>query len=435
MDTHPGWHTLLAVARQVAGLGADDLVVFSVAALFVWFVLPPVLMMRRAEAWAGALLVAAVTTELVPRLLLGRPYLLTAGFVVVFCMTWRRLRGRRPDWTVLVGLTGLAALCTWSHTVFFLLSLPIGACLLARQWRVAARLTAAVAVGVVVGAVLTGDPVVYLEQNIWHVQHALEGRLLPRQLVAEFQPDTGNFQFVAAVVLVLLWQRGYGLGMLRPPRGLPADASSSWRCRLDQPVFILGFVGWVLGFSVARFWLDWGLPAMLVWMAREFEAGLRRHVAPGGWPRLALTVALLAPLYLAVIADVGGRWTQRLTVETVDATAPEVQGWLPEPGGILYNDTMGLFYRLFYKNPRVEWRFAVGYEPAMMPADDRATLRAIQWQGFAGSAYRPWVEKLRPVDRLAVEARPSAPPPIPGVEWKYFATNTWLGRKRVQNTQ
>ena len=50
LDSNPGWHALLGALHRFFGLGAVDLVLASVALLFVLFSLGPVLLLRRPAA-------------------------------------------------------------------------------------------------------------------------------------------------------------------------------------------------------------------------------------------------------------------------------------------------------------------------------------------------------------------------------------------------
>ena len=42
---------------------------------------------------------------------------------------------------------------------------------------------------------------------------------------------------------------------------------------------------------------------------------------------------------------------------------PDLNGWLPDQGGIFYTADMTLFFQTFFKNPQANWRYSVGFEP------------------------------------------------------------------------
>ena len=101
---------------------------------------------------------------------------------------------------------------------------------------------------------------------------------------------------------------------------------------------------------------------------------------------------------------------------------------MPEPGGIFYCADMSIFYQTFYKNPNGNWRYQLGYEPALMPAEDFETYHKILWNAGDVKAYAPWVAKLKPADRLVIRGTRSGPPNIPQLEWNYGVSGLWLGR-------
>lgn len=414
LDSHPGWHALLNAARAVVGNEPESLVVFAVVALVCLFFLLPLFLVARPEAWLAALLAMAVLHyDNIFRLFLGRPFIVGMAFVLLFALCWPRLTGprlRRRDLLLFgVGVT----LTAWLHGSWYLLALPVAAMLLARQWVGAVRLGAVTAVGVLAGAALTGHPAMFLAQTAKHVILSLGQHQLTRMLVWEFQPSAGDALPALFFLLLLVWRRLRG----RCAHGL-------W----DNPAVMMIILCWILGFQVIRFWQDWGVPAFLVWSALEIQDGLSRHLRRCAWPRLAVTAAAGLALYLVVTQDLAGRWTNNLTVERLSAANPEHAPWLPEPGGIIYSESMSVFYNTFFENPHSNWRYIQGFEPGWMPPEDLEILRKIQWNHGAFKAYEPWVQKMRPQDRLIINTVPGNQPSLPALEWNYTATNLWVGR-------
>jgi hypothetical protein len=105
---------------------------------------------------------------------------------------------------------------------------------------------------------------------------------------------------------------------------------------------------------------------------------------------------------------------------------PQLAGWLPDQGGTFYDADMFFFYETFFKNPNADWRYMVGNEPALMPEEDFDIYQRILLNNRDPRAYLPWVEKMRPEDRLALRGT-FGPPPLPQLEWKY-ACDLWIGR-------
>ena len=123
------------------------------------------------------------------------------------------------------------------------------------------------------------------------------------------------------------------------------------------------------------------------------------------------------------------RWTKNLTWQFLSvAEHPELAGWLPDPGGILYSADMTVFYQTFFKNPRGDWRYQTAFEPALMPAEDFDTYQKILWNNGDVKAYAPWVQKMKPADRLVIRSTREGRPYIPELEWNYGVSGIWIGR-------
>jgi hypothetical protein len=413
-DNHPGWHATLGFLNRTFGWGTEGLVIFSIAIFFTLFCLVPIFFLRRPEALPLVLLIFTLTDiSLVRRLFFGRPYILTMAVVLVICFIWPRLKEKKVPYGVVALIILLTALATLIHGSWYLFALPVACFFLARQWRAGTVLAISCACGIALGALCTGHPYLFLKQQVIHVMLAFSNHAAQRLLVSEFQSFTGDTLPVVAILGMLAW---------RYMRG-------DWdRKAVDNPVFILVVVGWALGFVAKRFWFDWSMPAMCVWMAMEFDEYFDKKMDLCSWSRAALALAIAVTFYLAIANDAGGRWSNRLTVQYLSADNPEQAGWLPDKDGIIYSDDMTVFYETFFKNPKAPWRYVLGFEPALMMPDDLAIFRKIQWNYGTYEAYGPWVKKMKPADRLVLRRLVSEAPNIPGLEWHYAATGTWVGR-------
>ncbi len=414
MDSHPGWHAILGAVYKLTGCGADTLVLFSVAALFILFFLIPIFFLDLPEAWlASFLAIIVIAPHLVMRLFLGRPYIFTMAVILVICFLWPRLKEKKTPYTVMGILAALIALATWIHASWYLFALPAVCFLIAGEIRAFKCFGLCAAAGIIAGASLTGHPYLFLKQTLTHMLFAFGNIQARRLLVGEFQPFGGDALMVLLILGILVWRHSRG----------------RWDTKaVYNPIFILAALGWALGFAASRFWTDWGLPAAMFWIMSEIYSAYSKTVKRESWQRLFAACAAAAALFLAVTADANSRWTYNLTAEYLSSDDPKQAEWLPEPGGIVYSDDMNIFYQTFFKNPKAPWRYILGFEPAMMPAEDLAILRKIHWNFEAGQAFEPWVKKMRPEDRLIIRGAKSAKPDIPGLEWHYAATNTWSGR-------
>lgn len=414
-DHNPGWHWLLTLLHRTAGWGTDALVAFSVVGLALVFSLAPLMFFRRAEAWVAALLVSVVAFPMLyVRMMFGRPYILSVTFLMLVLLGWREIKsGDRRIRRLLLTLAGMA-LVVWMHGVWYLFVLPVVAFALAGRKREAMELGGCWLGGAVLGGLLTGHAVGYLAQAVRIATSALGGDVNLQMLAYEFHPTEGEFASLAVIGLLMLW---------RSRRGWRWE--QAWR----DPIFILVVMGWVLGLKVGRFWYDWGLPSLVVWVALGLQEELEARVAFDSFRRMVLAGLAAVALFFGMTSDVHERWTSALHVEYLTADNAELQGWLPDPGGIIYSTDMGIFYQTFFKNPQAPWRYILGYEPTFMPAEDLQILRRIQWNLGESKAFEPWVAKMRTEDRLVLRGAVYQRPNVAGLEWKYAVGNTWIGRK------
>ena len=414
MDSHPGWHAILGAVHRMTGWDAHSLVLFSVIFLFFLFIIVPILFLRYPEAWLASLITIAVFSPYIFfRLLLGRPFIVTMTVLLVLCFLWPRLGSKKFPLGISVILTLLVAASTWIHCSWYLYILPIIAFILARQWRACAVFSICAVTGIFIGAALTGHPVIFLKQMLTHLFLAFGNNEAEYMLVSEFRPGLGDTNLVIAVLAVIYWQALRG----RQIKDI-----------IDNPVFILAALAFFLGLVTRRVWLDWGFPAIAVWMAQVFNDSFASKIAVSSWRRIPIILALGLVIFMCVTADVGSRWTSLKPVDYISADNPKQAEWLPEPGGIIYSTDMGVFYQIFFRNPHADWRYILGFEPTLMPEEDLEIFRDIQRSPWTYKPLYGWIKKMRPQDRLILRGGPAGPPRIPDLEWNYAALNTWIGR-------
>ena len=412
IDHNPGWHWILTQLHHIAGAGADGLVVTSLCTLMLLFMLAPLGWMKRPEAWMAALLIGMVVFPgMLLRYSLARPFLFTVAVTIVVLALWRK--SKKPSPVLIAATTILFALAAWIHGSWYLFALVVAAFGLAGHWKSAAWLAGCWLSGSFLGALLTGHPIAFL-WNAVNIGRACFAEVpLQGMLVSEFQPHNGAAIIVFLAVTLLIVRALSG--------------NWTWNAVKD-PIFILFVIGWLLGFRVVRFFEDWGLPALSLWIAFEMQEYLRRLLPVESFRRLFITGALCLAFFLCVTADYAGRWTRTLTTEYLTETDPEMDPWLPEDGGIIYSSDMQVFYQTFFKNPHAKWRYMLAFEPAFMPLEDQRIYRNIQWNSYSLKAHEPWVAKMRPQDRMVFNLSSSAAPGIPSLEWKYVARGIWIGR-------
>jgi hypothetical protein len=412
IDHNYGWHFLLRQIYLWSHCGTDGLVVFAVVVLFTlvgWSVLP---WLRRPEAWLIALTAITLTSAMLQRFMLGRPFLLTIAGLLVILSVWQVRGSKPPKWWTAVWMTLLIAVCSFVHGVWYLWSLPVAAFFLAGQFRWGLSLMVGWVAGVFLGASFTGHPFISLWQALVMAYRAFGLHLTQRTMVSEFWSSAGD-----VYGLVLLG----GLLILRQLAGLKARPLTS------NPAFWLACITWVLSFKAVRFTSDWGWPALMVLIAGDLQLLLESRMATDSFKRLALVIGLAIMTFLATTNDIGNRWTTNLTQQYLTSDNKDLAGWLPEKGGIIYSSDMSIFYQTFFKNPNGDWRYILGYEPALMSDEDFQTYHKILWNFGDTKAYEPWVKKMRPEDRLVIRGSRDSTLNIPELEWNYGVSGIWIG--------
>jgi hypothetical protein len=418
VDHSPGWEWLLTALHRQAGWGKDALVSFSVVGLLLCFFCAPLPWLRRPEAWLMALLTLflARPSLLGNRLSQGRPFILTEAVLIALLFAWARPNTDRPSkLKIVLSCVGIA-LTVWMHGAWYLWVVPLAAFFLAGAWRSGLWLTACWGAGTFLGAVLSGHPLGLLTTALGNVVSIFYREHPPQwMLVGELAPDRGDIGLIGAIALIFL-------ASLLPGRRSASAASGIWL----RPVVFLMAICWVLGFKVDRFWADWGIPAALVWMTLHFQTFLEEFQTSAAVKRLAAVALVAAPLYMAATNDTDRRYTANLSQPFLSAEDPDLKGWFPDHNGIFYSVQMDLFYDTFYTNPRGDWRYILGFEPALMPDEDLKIMRNIVWNKEAYDSYEPWVQKMRPEDRLAIYSNNR--PAIPQLEWIDADQYIWIGR-------
>lgn len=413
IDHEFGWNWLLGRIHSLGNLDANALVIFSVVFLFVLLNIAGLAWLKRPEAWLVSLVASALLALVPMRFLLGRPYLITVAALMGILFLWRTRRGTPPRRLDFLLMIFLMACSVFFHGAWYLWVLPIGSFFLAGEFLWGFAFGACWIAGVIVGSALTGHPLEYPVQAVRLALLAVGTHFTERTMASELQPFGGD-----SLTLVALG----GLMIVRAVSKLNSIPMTR------DPAFWLAAICWVLGFKVSRFWLDWGWPALMVLAASDVQLLLETRFASDSFKRLGLVCGVALAAYLSLASDYGSRWSNSLTQAYLKADDPELKGWMPDKGGILYTVDMSLFYQTFFKNPNGDWRYMLGFEPTWMPKKDFEIYEKILWNRNEGKAYAPWVQQMTPADRLVVRGTTGGAPGINGLEWEYAAGGIWIGR-------
>lgn len=403
-DHNEGWHAALTGLYRM-GVSKDGLLLFSSIGIFILLMGTGLVLYRKHPlAWMSVVGLAVFIMPVI-RWLLGRPYMISGTVWMILLVLWRPGAILKTKHIIFSSL--LIAAAGWMHGAWYLFALfPLSVLLtldLHKTWKAAV----AWGTGSLLAGFITGNPIHYLFFQILQSLESTENTPVNRLLVGEFQP---RFHFLPLIIFL-----SAALWLL-----IQKQKKDSV---LIHPAFWGAVLGWVLGLMNGRFWYDWGSVATMVWVAEVFSST--------SLPRVPIRLSLIGLLgiFLAYTADMNSRWSNQQFADPLSLEDPEHQGWLPDPGGIFYNDTMSLFYKTFYENPHGDWRYILGFEPVLMPEDDLQTYRDIQfYRRQDDMLYQPWVDKMKPEDRLVLRKPKATKPDIPELEWKYVAYRTWSGR-------
>jgi hypothetical protein len=415
MDSHPGWHRLLRQVHLSTGWSPDALVDFSVVLAFLIFTLGGLVAFGNPPAWfLACAAMSVVEPGLFQKLLLGRPLFFSMTALAVMLCLWTRPRPVRWWFEAMAAFSAFTIAMVMHPSVWYLWALVFPPLIVCRRWR--SLLLAAVALVMAIAAAsLVNGWYNTLLVPLLILKHALlQGSTMGTNLVSELQPSGGSYLSLVVVMLFLTakFLRGANL-----------------RAEIFQVDFCLMLLAWAMGLFVGRFWVEWGLPAMAVWMSRQIRDGLALKLSglPRRWETIGLFGMAAGIFYLGLTADTAGRYTQTIRTPLLMAPIEDFASELPQDGGVLYSANMGVFYDIYHRMPQAKFKFSTAFEPGIMPPEDLKVLRAFQSFGLLRD-YKPWFEKMTGKDRIVLYG---PKPEWPKMEFHQFY-NGWIGRKVAQ---
>jgi hypothetical protein len=416
MDSHPGWHRLLRFVHLNTGWSPDRLVDFSVVLAFLTFTLGGLVTFGNPLAWfLACALMSVIEPGLFHRLSLGRPLFFSMTALTVMLCLWTRTRPIRWWLEAMVAFSVFTVAIVMHPSVWYLWAIAFLPLIVCRRWRSMLIAAVALAMSIAAASLINGWYNTLLVPLLELKLALLQANTLGTNLVGEFQPSGGAYLSLVVVMLFLTAKCLRGANL---------------RAEIFQVDFCLMLVAWMMGLFVVRFWAEWGLPAMAVWMSRQIRdglelklSGLSRH-----WETIGLLALAAGILYLGLTANLGGRYTQVLRNPLLMAPIEDFASELPEDGGVLYSTNMGTFYTIYHRLPQAQFKFSTAFEPGILPPEDLNVLREIQSNGLLRD-YKPWFEKMTSKDRIVLNA--PAKPEWPEMEFKPFYGG-WIGRKTVR---
>jgi hypothetical protein len=423
-DHNPGWHWILKSFYRL-GLDKEGLMMLSVVGLFALVHIAGLLVVSKPIAWfLSFFILVIVEPGVLFRFFLGRPFIFTFAITFFLLKLWTdnkfiELQKNKlsPLWRGIISVI-LVALSTWIHGSWYLFFLVVFAFILAGRFREAGQLSLCVILGTFVGALLSGDFMgfMYFQKNA---------------TLAIFTEDVYNWQLVTEFGSGRISMGWFWVIVCLAAYMIKTKKRDLEEILLD-PVLILTLLGWCLGIKTYRFWGDWGVMAFMYWTAKAFSDSLPLEIFNNLRIRYSLFIFLTVSVFFLATHDGGGRYSRRSLDQPIDFTSEELCDWAPGEDGIVYSYNMSVFYNHFYAYPKAKWKYVLGFESAIMPDEDRLVLRQIGMNdGRVAGDYMPWINKMRPQDRLILPAKLADTPML---EWKIGARYHWIGRKLASET-
>ncbi len=336
---------------------------------------------------AHLLLYSPARNGFVERFIIGRPFEISAAALMTILWLWQTHRGAPPSRRDTIIMTAAIAVAVLLHGSWYLWVLPIVAFVIARELIWARQLTIAWLVGTVIGAVLTDHPLDYVVESVRMGLDAFSSPHYVTTLVREFQPLPANVPGLL-VLAALAWYHD----LAKDAHGMVSESTIRARLHGLRAGLHRHAASGATGACRPCSWPWW-------WKSRRSWRCASGQHRSSDW---LFSRCPEPPVFLIATSDAEGRWsTPRLQTFYLKSSDPALAGWAASiTAAFSIPPRWECFYETFYANPEADWRYQVGFEPAMMPRQDFATYERILVNHGNPLAYLPWIEKMRPEDRV-----------------------------------
>lgn len=417
-DHNPGWHSVLRFIHKI-GANKTNLLRFSFIGLFLFVNFAGIIVSPKPIAWFASLFLLLITEPgILGRLLLGRPYLFSFAITLLLFKLWSDQKLSIKSQIKLPISVILITLSVWIHGSWYLFLLIPFSFFLAGKNKAALQLFACIIAGTLLGALLSGDFAGFLRFHTFATINIFSEKTFNWLLVTEFR--AGNIPIIWLLVAVPIIFYLSNINKLNP------------RELLSDPVFMMVLLNWMLGIMTIRFWIDWGLPALMYWLSFRISDVLNSSdIFKEPRIKYGLTLFMIVSTVFVATNDGGGRFSKAVFDQPIDFSEERLKGWAPEPGAIIYSNNMGVFYKHFHAYPEMPWKYILGFESALMPDEDRKILRNIGYNFGRTEEFLPWINKMRPGDRMILYGNLKD---VPNTEWIQGSRFCWIGRKTASAT-
>ncbi|MBP5469760.1 MAG: hypothetical protein J6Z11_11015, partial [Candidatus Riflebacteria bacterium] len=398
------------------------LIRFSVVGLFLLINLVGIFASPSPTCWVLALLSFLIfDIGVLYRMILGRPYIVSCMSTLLVLRLWALPNsniefGSKPKYYLkIISTIILFSLGTWIHGSWYIFLMIPFSFLLAGKIKDSVLLTACVITGSLIGAAMTGNFVDFLSYHFNATFNIYSEKTFNWLLVSENYSGVQNtyyIPFLFAIIALCIYQK-----------------KLTFKELTTDPAFILTLLTWLLSIQVIRFWIDWGRMALMFCLSYRFK-DLIDSSETLKEPRVKYSLFLFVVCAVLFITtnDGGGRYSKDVFDQPINFNEERLVGWAPEPGGIVYSDSMGVFYKHFYEYPTAPWKYILGFESAIMPDEDRKVLRRIGYNFRRPQEFLPWINKMTKADRLITIGSVGDFPQLESIRG---ARNYWIYRLKT----
>jgi hypothetical protein len=413
-DHNAGWHYVLKKVHKYLGINKEALLKTVIISLFLIFNLVGTLLSPNIASWIIVMLLIFVfDRSSFIRLLLGRPFIISFIVTLILFKLWF-IEPKKQISSISKYLISIffISLAVWLHgTWYTFLLLPV-ALLLSGKVTKSFELCLIVLLSTVIGAYLTGEFEHFLRFHYEATLNIFTEKIYNWQLVTEFAE--GNiytlwFFPTSIIIILLIYSKKLCLNELS-----------------KDSLFIMILLCWMLSIKVVRFWVDWGAIALMFWLSNKISY-LIEDMQSVKKPFFRCVLFVFTVLSFAIIIP-NSSWNNQKDRKSysVDFSKPQFADYKPLDGGIIYNDSMNHFYYQYFADPEGKYKYILGFEPAIMPQEDRKIFREIIYSLFHYSSYKPWIDKLTEKDRIFVSYDISSH--YPQLDWIKAGKHLWIGK-------
>lgn len=421
-DHNPGWHQILRFLHDKLNVSKIGLLRLSVIGLFLLINITGILISPNPVCWLLAIAFILICDYgIFGRMLLGRPYLVSCAATLIMLRLYglpnssEEFSDKKKKIIRIIAVLLSVALSTWIHGSWYLFFLIPFSFLFAKKHRECTELSCIILIGTLLGGLFTGDLIVFFRFHYLATFNIFTEKTFNWLLVREFASGAHNTNFILLVLAII------SLSVYK-------NKLTVKKLSLD-PAFIMTLLCWLLSIMVIRFWVDWGSMALLFWLSYRFK-DLIDSSETLKEPRVkySLFLFVILAVYFMTTNDGGGRYSKEVFDQPIDFTEERLAGWAPEPGGIVYSDSMSVFYKHFYEYPNAPWKYILGFESAIMPDEDRKVLRRIGYNFRLPDEFLPWINKMTKADRLITVGSVGNFPQLESIRG---ARNYWIYRLKT----